>query len=263
MMFAAVLLLAFAATIHEPAPLAQLTRKECPAPTFAKERGNIGDRAIISDDGTKIVVQCGDGVVRTWQSGATTFKAVGAIPLFRAAREQGIIASDVRCPWSSLIRDNMKIEADCDILDHDTAKRVYVLRTAGSPESFVVSGQNVLRESTVWQRFGALLPQTNAGLVIVDGEKRPELLQTLSSKGGHATLLARLPSPNLIFEDGEGSADGVAYSATYKLVIVSFGGAFRVAKSPLGKCHAAVMDARRRVMEANNMAAAETWMSVS
>jgi hypothetical protein len=228
-MFAAVFLLASAATMDDPVPLAQLTRQECPAPTFDKEQGYIGDRAIISADGTKIVVQCGDGVVRAWQSGTTTFKPIGVMPLFRAARQQGIVASDVRCPWSSLIRDNIKIEADCDVLDHDNGKNVYVLRTPASPDSFVVAGQNVLRESTVWQRFGALLPGKRAGLVIVDRQTRPELLQTLSIKDGRVTVIARLPSPNLLFEDGEGSADGVAYSATYKSVIVSFGGAFRVA----------------------------------
>lgn len=229
MMFPPILLLASTTTMHQAVPLAQLTRQECPGRTFDKERGYIGDRAIISDDGTKIVVQCGDGVVRAWQSGTTAFKPVGSMPLFHAAREQGIVPSDVRCPWSSLIREDMKIEADCDILDHDAANSVYVLRTAGSPDSFVVAGKNVLRESTVWQRFGALLPGRRARIAIVDGQKRPELLQTLALEDGGATVIARLPSPNLLFEDGEGDADGVAYSATYKSIIISFGGAFRVA----------------------------------
>ena len=34
-------------------------------------------------------------------------------------------------------------------------------------------------------------------------------------------------------------------------------------KSLLGKCHGEVIDARRRVIEAKNIAAAETWRSVS
>ena len=123
----------------------------------------------------------------------------------------------------------MKIEADCDILDHDDAKLIYVLKTAGSPEAFVVSGPKVFQESTVWQRFGALLPDKHAKLAIVNGQRRPELLQSLTASSGAPTLLARLPSPNLVFEDGEGSADAVAYSRAYKAIVVSFGGAFRVA----------------------------------
>lgn len=229
MIFPAVLLLSSSAPIAVTAPLVQLTRQECPAPTFDKERGNLGDRAIISDDGSKVVLQCGDGVVQVWQSGKAAFKPVGVMPLFRAAQVQGIAPASVLCPWSSLIRDTMKIEADCDILDHDDAKRTYVLQTAGSPGSFVVEGPKVLQESTVWQKFGALLPDKRSKIAIVNGERRPELLQLLATDNGRTTPLARLPSPNLIFEDGEGSADAIAYSAIYKSIIVSFGGAFRVA----------------------------------
>jgi len=123
----------------------------------------------------------------------------------------------------------MKIEADCDILDHDDAKRAYVLQTAGSPETFVVAGPKLLQESTVWQRFGALLPGKKTKVAIVNGQRRPELLQSLAIDDGGTSLLASLPSPSLIFEDGEGNADAVAYSTAYKSIIVSFGGAFRVA----------------------------------
>ena len=212
MIFPAIFLLASSVAADVPTPLAQLTRQDCQAPTFDKERGEIGDRAIISDDGSKALVQCGDGTVRLWQSGTTKFESIGVMPLFRAAKAQGFVPANLLCPWSSMIRDAMKIEADCDILDHDDAKRIYVLQTARSPESFVVSGPKVLQENTVWQRFGTLLPGKHNELAIVNGQRRPELLQSLATHNGAATLLARLPSQNLIFEDGEGSADSVAYS---------------------------------------------------
>lgn len=232
MIHALLTLMASAATESQPVPVAQMTERECPVPSFDKERGNLGDRAIIADDGSKIVVQCGDGVVRIWQSGSTAFRPIGKLPLFRAAQEQGILPTGVLCPWSSLIRSGMKIEADCDVIDHSAAGDVYVLQTPENPDSFVVSGPKLLRESTVWQRFGALLPKNGrpSEVYIVDGQKRPELLQTMTFNNGRSSTIARLPSPNLLFENGEGDASDVLYSPIYGSVIVSFGGAFRVAE---------------------------------
>ncbi len=230
MMFALALLLATSQNTALPAPLIQLRRQECPAPMFDRERGYLGDRAIISDDGTRIVVQCGDGIVRTWQSGMPAFKSLGVIPLFRAAREQGIVATDVRCPWPSLISDEMKVEADCDILDHNSTSNLYVLSSAGGSSSFLIQGDKVLLESRIWQKFGALLPGKAAELAVVDSHKRPELLQKLSVNDGRTTAVTPLPSPNLLFEDGEGDANAVVFSAANQTVIVSFGGSFRVAR---------------------------------
>jgi len=232
MVFALLTLLAAATSEGPPASIAQMTAQECPAPSFDKERGYLGDRAIIADDGSKMVVQCGDGVIRFWQSGSAAFKPVGKVPLFRAAQENGVIPAGVLCPWSSLIRNNMKIDADCDVVGHSDAGGVYILQTPGSPDSFVVSGPKVLQESTVWQRFGAFPVKGTSPneIYIVDGQKRPELLQKLSLNNGRVFTIARLPSPNLLFEDGEGDASSVSYSPIYRSIIVSFGGAFRVAE---------------------------------
>ncbi|MDR6790845.1 hypothetical protein J2Y58_004233 [Sphingomonas sp. BE138] len=232
MIFALLTALVAAAADSTPPPIAQMTAQECPAPSFDKERGDLGDRAIIADDGSKIVVQCGDGVVRFWQSGSAGFTAIGKMPLFRAAQERGIVSAGVLCPWSSAIRDDMKIEADCDVIDHSGAGGVYILQTPGSPDTFVVAGSKVLRESTVWQRFGGLRPKDGqmAEMYMVNGQKRPELLQAMALDNGRSSTVARLPSPSLVFEDGEGSASDVLYSPVYRSVIVSFGGAFRVAR---------------------------------
>lgn len=232
MVFALLTLLTAAASEISPVPIAQMTGQECPAPSFDKERGNFGDRAIIADDGSKVVVQCGDGVVRFWQSGSAGFTAIGKTTLFRAAQEHGIVSAGVLCPWSSMIRNKVKIDADCDVIDHSSAGEMYVLQTPGSPDTFVVAGSKLLQESTVWQRFGAFPAKGTAPnqIYIADGQKRPELLQKLSLNNGRASTIATLPSPNLLFEDGEGDASSVSYSPTYRSIIVSFGGAFRVAE---------------------------------
>jgi len=86
-----------------------------------------------------------------------------------------------------------------------------------------------MRESMIQQTFGALLPGKRDQLIIVDRRQRPELLQSLAIDSGVTTFLARLPSPNLIFEEGEGMAQAVAYSAAYRSIIISFSGVFRVA----------------------------------
>jgi len=104
MVFALLTLLAAATSESPPASIAQMTAQECPAPSFDKERGYLGDRAIIADDGSKMVVQCGDGVIRFWQSGSAAFKPVGKVPLFRAAQENGVIPAGVLCPWSCCSR---------------------------------------------------------------------------------------------------------------------------------------------------------------
>lgn len=228
MIVSAALFLAFSAAAPA-APLAELTQQNCSAQTFDKVHGYRGSRAIISDDGSKAVVECGDGSVRLWKSGETKFEHMDAMPLFRAAQAVGIVPADTLCPWSYIIRDTMKTEADCDILDHDAAKNTYVLQTPLSSQSFVVQGKKIVRESAIFERFGALIPTKVGKLAIVNVQSRPELLQLLTTGTGDIKFLAILPSSNLIFEDSEGSAGAVKYSVAYKYVIVPFGGAFRVA----------------------------------
>ncbi len=229
MVFLAALLLAYARPPVAATSLVELTRADCAAPTFDKEKGDIGDRAIISDDGSKVVVQCGDGVVKSWRLGQPKFTPLGIMPLFRAAQMQGIIPANLRCPQSSLLGDAVHIETDCDILDHDRARKTYVLKSAGDSLAFLVSGSRLVRESRIGQVFGSLLPGIPTRLAIVNGKGEPELLQSLRMADGATALLAQLPTRNMIFENGEGRTTTVAYAPAHQSIIVAFSGAFRVA----------------------------------
>lgn len=230
MVFAVLALLASAPGGNAPVTIARLPAKECPVPS-PDDGEMIGDRAIIADDGSRMVVQCGDGTVRFWQSGAAAFTLLGKMPLFRAAREQGILPVDMLCPWPSPVRDDMETEADCDVIDHDNTGKTYVLGDPAGTDFYVVAGPKILRDSTSWQRFGPFRPGDDRRLQIylIDGEKRPEALQIMTLDGRSSTMV-RLPSPSLVFEDAEGRASDIVYSPAYTSVIVSFGGAFRVAE---------------------------------
>jgi len=224
-------LLASAAIVSPPERIAHLTRQECPAPVFDEERGYIGDRAIVADDGSSLVVQCGDGDVRLWQADSPAFRWIGRMPLFRAAQEQQIIPADVPCPWPSLVRDGMKIEPDCDVLHHGVDSQAYILRKASDIETFLVVGTNVLWESSGPQTFGA--PPTGdeqPSEIYIVRRTHPESLAKLSLRSGQTFTIAQLPRPSLLFEHGEGHATSLSYSSIYKALIVSFAGSFRIAK---------------------------------
>lgn len=223
-------LLASSTGDREIVPLVRVTLQECPAPTFDREHGDIGDRAIVSDDGSHVLVQCGDGIIRSWKIGTAEFQKLGAMPLFDAAKAQGIVPASMRCPMPSILGNTASTAADCDILDHDDARQTYVLRNVETSFSFLVAGPKVLRESTVWQRFGAILPDKKTKIAFVDSQQLPELLQSLTIGGDATTLLAPLPNPNLLVEDGEGRATAVVYSRAHDTIIVSFAGQFRVAE---------------------------------
>lgn len=230
MPFAILALLASAPSENGSVTISRLTVQECPVPS-SDDGERIGDRAIIADDGSRIVVQCGDGTVRFWQSGAAAFTPLGKVPLFRAARERGILPVDMLCPWPSAVREDMEAEADCDVIDHDNTGKAYVLGDTAGTDFYVVAGPKILRESTSWQRFGSFRPGNDRPLQIylIDGEKRPEALQTMTLDGRSSTMVS-LPNPSPVVEDAEGRASDIVYSRTYTSVIVSFGGAFRVAE---------------------------------
>lgn len=230
MTFAILLPLLSAPDGSEQVTIARLTAQECPPPS-SDDGELVGDRAIIADDGSRIVVQCGNGVVSFWQSGATSFTSLGIMPLFRAAREHSIVPIDLRCPGPSAARDLMETEVDCDVVDHDSTNRIFVLRDPAGTDSYLVAGPKILRESTVWQRFGALSAGRDRPyqLYLVDGEKNTETLQGMTVDG-RLTTIDTFPRPNLVLEDGEGEANDVIYSSMFKTIIISFGGASQVAE---------------------------------
>lgn len=223
-------LLASAGIVSPPERIGHITRQECPAPVFDEERGYIGDRAIIADDGSSLVVQCGDGDVRLWQADSPAFRWVGRMPLFRAAQEQQIIPADLHCPWPSLVRNDMKIEADCDVLHRSFNGEAYILRTPSDIETFVVSGANILWESSVPQTFGALPQGERPSEIYIVRPTNPEILAKLSLSSGQVFAIAKLPRPLLLLEEGEGSAFSLSYSYAYRALIASFGGSFAIAR---------------------------------
>lgn len=220
------MIIAAVALLATPVALAQLPVEQCPR--VAQIAGeHTGDRAVIADDGKMAVVQCGNGEVLLWQAGTPNFKPVGRTTLFQAARDAAIIPANLRCPWEASYKNHPSGEPDCDVLEHRNA--TYILRRG--PTFFLVEGGTVIRESTIWQTFGALADRGDKlDLYVFDAETRPNKLQRLPVSGGQMTTVTRLVRPNLLFEDGEGEANRVGYSDATRSVILSFAGVFRVAQ---------------------------------
>lgn len=205
------------------APVAVTPAMRCPTAEKGASQP-AGIRAVVADDGRKAIVRCGDGTLFTWHAGAPAFEPAGKGSLFAAARDAAIVPADLRCPYAESYPD----EHDCDVLDHlgDT----WVLRGSDGTTGFVVRGATVLRESGPWQAFGALVERNGApDLYLFDGHERSNQLQRWPLRGGNGTAIAKLARPNLVFEDGEGTASQVVHAPARDLLILSFGGVFRVA----------------------------------
>ena len=118
-----------------------------------------------------------------------------------------------------------------------------VAKGAGRPRTYVL--REVMNGIRYVQRYGipwdAMPKDLPPGSICYDYWR-------LLTDGGHLEQINHV----LVMADRERSGR----EASPTLVIVD-------AQSPLGKCHRIVIDARRRLMDANMMVAAETWISVS
>lgn len=212
-----------------PTALAILTGGTCPARRQDETTGEwLGDRAFVADDGGAALFQCGDASLWLWRAGEPGWRAIPLRPLFRAAQDTGILPAWLRCRWPPAFRAKATYETDCDVMGRAGDRNAYAVTSDGVIGTlFTPGGEHAL---SVWQRGVAMRHGTDRFAYVVDGERRPEVLQQLGLRNGTARTLARLPNPNLIFEDGGGTVSSVSYSAAHDLIVLSYSGAFRVAR---------------------------------
>lgn len=202
------------------------TISDCPGPSLGLSSGHPGNRAIISEDGLSLVLQCADATIRAWKAAQVGVTTVSGKTLFEAAKAQGSIPSNLKCSWPDYFKSSH--EPDCDILDYTDDKSTYILRNHDIPGSAVTQvGSNSIRELALRnEEPGVLLPRSGPPTSVLVANYQPKQLEIVSLEKRDKRLLLQLPVRNMLFQDGEADPDAITYSATYKLLIVTFTGIF-------------------------------------
>lgn len=217
------------ASAHGDRQMAVVANCPSPATYSGPDKASAGDRAIISADGNSFVLQCADGGVHSWSATAGVVESLGRVTLFEAAQAKGILPSDLVCP--SELGPNSGFKPDCDVVD--SVGDTYILRDGVGPGFIVRRGaRQPVRKLSNWQEPGVLYPRTGKPkqAIVANRERIPNTLQTLDIESGRTLREAKLPSKNMIFEEGEGQPSDVTYSRAHDFLMIGYTGVFRAAR---------------------------------
>lgn len=212
-----------------------------------------GERAMLSEDGSSVVLECADESILVWHDNDARVTRLGATGFFDAAMRQEIIPNNLICtniisirirsplcnvgvangtsPFEKCDADNINsVPArgdDCEVLDSTNDRKAFVLRPYGGANTtvFNTTTQSSLALAPLKQA-GVLLPRNGPprGLVYIgDNGTR---LQSLSLENGQIENLVNFPSRNSVWQNTESTGSSVAFSDAYQLLLTSFGGAF-------------------------------------
>lgn len=193
----------------------------CPGIVVRADGESVGDRAIMSPEGDRIVMQCGDGSVLAWRDGVVT-RFGDRLTLFEAAKRERLVPEWAKCPAEA----DTGPTADCSPVDVAPDESAMVVLVSITPYLL----RRGARPTELDFRFQ---PGTFAGgadrLWIADDRNPPGQLAEMRLGATEPKAVVTFPTTNLLFEAGEGRAGSVLYAEAPALMLVTFGGAFRVA----------------------------------